>query len=388
MEIALAVIFWISGALLLLNAVKGALGLAALPDLAPLEGDTARGAPSGQPDVSILIPARNEGARIEETLRRALAQTGVSIEVIAIDDRSDDATGAVMDQLHAECGGRLTVLHIEELPDRWLGKCHALHEGSKRARGTWLLFMDADTWASPDAVARALQEAMRRQADHIALVPGLKSATTLSRAALMLSFMGLLDRAALVNWRLSKRSFIGVGAFNMVRSDLYRSFGGHEPLRMEVIDDLKLGLLVNRAGGRTYLLGAFRDLEVDYGASIPDLLHVIEKNIFAMLYFSRLMAVSAGVVVLIAFLAALFGFASGTLGGWFATAALVAHAPPAALLARRLGWNPLVGLLAPFFFPIIVVGVARSAGLTLRQRGVTWRGTHYPLEELRKGLVR
>jgi hypothetical protein len=200
--------------------------------------------------------------------------------------------------------------------------------------------------------------------------------------------MGLLDRAALVNWRLSRRSFIGVGAFNMVRASLYRSFGGHEPLRMEVVDDLKLGLLVKRAGGRTFLLGAFRDLEVDYGSSIPDLLHVIEKNIFAMLFFSRTLAIIASLVVLVAFVAALIGFTTGTIGGWFATAALAAHAPPAALLARRLGWNPAVGLLAPFFFPIIVVGVARSAGLTLRRKGVTWRGTHYPLEELRKGLVR
>src|SRR5205814_5609801 len=90
--------------------------------------------------VSIIIPARNEARTIEQTVRFMLAQTYRDLEVIVVDDRSTDATGAILDSI---ADPRLIVIHGAELPDGWLGKPWACFQGSQRASGELLLFVDA-----------------------------------------------------------------------------------------------------------------------------------------------------------------------------------------------------------------------------------------------------
>ncbi|HET8797135.1 MAG TPA: glycosyltransferase family A protein, partial [Thermoanaerobaculia bacterium] len=121
------------------------LNLRRVPKLAPR-------LPKHLPLVSVIVPARDEERAIERAVRRFLAQTWPSLEVIVVNDRSVDATGAI---LAAIGDPRLIVIDGEEPPAGWLGKPWALHQGSLRAKGELLLFVDADVMYAPDAVAAA-----------------------------------------------------------------------------------------------------------------------------------------------------------------------------------------------------------------------------------------
>ena len=139
---------------------------------------------------------------------------------------------------------------VHELPDGWLGKCHACHLGAASARGDWLLFTDADCWLRPDVIARALLVAEREKADHVTLTPGI-DAKSLGAQAWHLAFL-----ITLANWfsgvnRDRPKAFLGLGAFNLVRTSAYRECGGYEALRLTVLDDVRLGLLLRRSGKRT-----------------------------------------------------------------------------------------------------------------------------------------
>ena len=92
---------------------------------------------------------------VEQATRSLLAQDYPELALIAVDDRSTDGTGAILDAIAAE-DTRLKVLHIEELPAGWLGKTHALHAAAATSSADWLLFTDADVLFVPDTLRRAI----------------------------------------------------------------------------------------------------------------------------------------------------------------------------------------------------------------------------------------
>src|SRR5215471_6349373 len=134
-----------------------------IADLSPIEAADA-------PAVSIVVPACNEEEKLEEALRSMLAQVYPRLEVIAVNDRSSDRTGAILDRI-AQLNSILKAVHITELPVAWLGKNHALNAGANQARGEWILFADADVVMNQTAVARALRYATEHKLDHLAVAP-------------------------------------------------------------------------------------------------------------------------------------------------------------------------------------------------------------------------
>ena len=133
--------------------------------------DTADAEPEGGwPGLTVIFAARDEAAHVEAATRSILAQDYPALEVIAIDDRSMDATGAILDRLEAD-DRRLRVVHVRELPPGWLGKTHALHTAAATASSTWLLFTDADVAFAPGALRRAIAWAECDGADHLTVVP-------------------------------------------------------------------------------------------------------------------------------------------------------------------------------------------------------------------------
>lgn len=365
------------GVVMALASLRAVLALRLLP---PADAGLGRAA------VTVVVAARDEAARIEQTVRRLLAQQGVTLQLVVVDDRSADGTGDIVRKLAAE-DTRLEVVRVDELPAGWLGKCHALHVGTARATGGWLLFTDGDVWLGPDVVARAVREAEAERADHLTLMPGVRGATFAGAACQLLFALGMARRAARVN-RDAAGAYLGVGAFNLLRADAYRRLGGHEPLRMEVVDDIKLGLLVRRAGGRSRVCFAPRDADADWCSGPWGMVKGLEKNLFAHTGFSLLRA--AGGVGLVGgfWLLGVMGPWTGTAAGIAAGVGLLALAVPGAMAAVRLRMPVLAGLLVPLAVPVLVVGMLNSAWVTLRRGGVRWRDTFYPLAELRKGLVR
>lgn len=335
---------------------------------------------------SVVVAARDEEARIEQTVRRLLAQRGVQLELIVADDRSTDRTGEILERLAKE-DARLKVVRVDALPEGWLGKCHACHVGALAAKGELLLFTDADCWSKPDVLLRALRVAEREQADHITLTSGLAAPSPGLRASSLMFYLSVANWFSGVN-RDRPGSHLGFGAFNLVRATAYRECGGYEALRLTVLDDVKLGLLLRRAGKRTRAFLGADDVEAHWGRCLWDVIRLMEKNYFAALGFNFPLALGVMTFLTLLTVLAVLGALSGTQAGLAAAVSPFFLAAPAAILARRIGCPWFIALGVPFVLPIFVCALLNSTFATLKNRGVRWRGTFYPLETLRAGSVR
>jgi len=343
------------------------------------------------PRLSIIVPACNEAGHVERSVSTLLAQDYPDAEVIAIDDRSSDATGEILDRL-AQADARLRVRHITELPRGWLGKVHALHQGVQSATGDWYLFTDADVYFAPGALRRAVCYARHQRADHLACVPRLVAGGFWVNVAMTTFGMLFLltTRAPLVN-RPNSRTPVGIGAFNLVKVEMFRRTPGFEWLRMEPADDYGLGLMINEAGGRTRLVAAEEDVSVPWYESLRDMIRGVEKNAFgpgAQYRWWRLLPMvailwglaAAPVVALVAGIAAHSGILLGAAG-----AVIAGHIALALPGPSKRGDADLGVLFLPLGMLVVSVMMLRSAYRCTRNGGIDWRGTHYSIAELRAG---
>jgi hypothetical protein len=333
--------------------------------------------------VTVIIAARDEASGIEASIRQLLAQRGVALEVIVVSDRSIDGTAAIVSRLAAH-DARVRLVEVTALPDRWLGKTHALHVGSQAATGDWLLFTDADCLLHPEVVARALRVAARDGVDHVALTPAPIDATIGGYAWHYVFLAGLIDWFARANTD-QPGGYIGFGAFNLVRASTHRAFGGHEALRLTVLDDVRLGLLVRRAGGRCRGFLGGRDIRCDWGRTLRHGIRLTGKNYFAAVHYRTGVVAGLAVVVLLLWIGVAAALASGTALGLVAGLSGGLLMLPALVFSRRLDWPVAGALLAPLVHSLAAFAVVRSAVLTLRGGGVRWRDTFYPLAVLRAG---
>ena len=341
---------------------------------------------TGHTHCSIVIAARNEEARVEQTIRCLLAQRDVKAEIIVVDDRSTDRTNEILQQL-AKKDSRLRVIRIETLPDGWLGKCHACHVGANAATGDWILFTDADCWLKADVLTRGLHLAAREGVDHVTLTSGIAEAGAGLRACHLAFLLSVSNWFSGAN-RDRPKSYLGFGAFNLVRASVYRECGGYEALRLTVLDDVKLGLLLHRAGKRTRAFLGGDDVTCFWGANVASMIRIMEKNYFAALEFrlSVALAVSAFVIALMAVVA--MGVFSGSPAGVLAALSPLWLILPAGLLARRIGWRWATAVGTPFVMPVFICALLNSTFKTLSQGGIRWRETFYALDTLRGGGVR
>ena len=207
------------GADWLRRSLRTAFGMNRLIDVTGPEWDRRDGP---QPSVAVGVPARNEGGTIEKCLLSLLAQDYPNLEILAVDDRSTDSTGAIMDGIARTTSARLRVLHINELPPGWLGKTHAMWLGATRTQSEWILFTDGDVIFRPDALRRTLAYAESSQSDHLVIFPTL--IMTGFGESMMLGFFGLASLLLLRPWKVKDpraRDFIGAGAFNLIRRGAY-----------------------------------------------------------------------------------------------------------------------------------------------------------------------
>jgi glycosyltransferase involved in cell wall biosynthesis len=362
-------------------ALFGALSLRRLP-LAPA-------APlSGLPFVSVIFAARDEAARLETTLRQLAAQRGVRLEIVAVDDRSRDETPSLLARLRAEIP-QLVPERVDELPAGWLGKCHALHVGSRLARADWLLFTDGDIWLSPDVVSRAVSQALADGVDQLTLTPHIASPRAggafLYEACLLPLTLSMSVMGALVN-RDHPRSFIGIGAFNLIRRARYDAIGGHAALRMEVVDDMKLGALVRRSGGRTRVYVGDDDVQCDWARDVRQVVKALEKNSFASAGYRASLVVASTLLLAALYAGGLLAPLAGG-PGLPAAAGFWSLALAGVRQARLHRYRAAAGALVPLMLPFAWIVLWNSMLVTLRQGGIRWRDTFYPLEQLRRGLV-
>lgn len=377
----LQIVAWTIALAWFAKAVTAARGLPTVADLLRL----ATPSPS-QPSLTVIVPAKNEQNDIVASLESLLAQDVQALQIIAVDDRSTDRTGNLMDDLAARSKDRLRVLHIEHLPPGWLGKTHAMHVAALSAQTDYLLFTDADVTFRSDALSRALAYAETEHADHLVLAP-----TTIIRRwdeAGVLGLFQLMGLWAGRPWRVADpdaRDAIGIGAFNMIRRDAYRTTGGFETLRLEIVEDLGLGRLVKRHGLRQRMAFGRGLVNLHWASGASGLVGVMTKNMFAGFRFS-LPLLLLGCLWLGAFCALPFP------GIFFPLTLLPALLTILSMTICYRVLSPVTGisswnvLLAPFAACVFIFTLLRSMLTTWRQRGVIWRGTFYPLAELKRAL--
>jgi len=346
-----------------------------------------RSPPPGRwPRVSLIVPARNEVETLGPAMRSRLAEGYPALEVVLVDDRSTDGTGALVDAIAAE-DSRVRALHLDSLPPGWLGKLHAMSEGLRRATGEWILFSDADVHLAPGTIARAVSLAEAQRLDHLSILPQLDPATWLVDAALA-SFTrtGLvLGRVWLVS---DPRSKVGgsVGAFGLVRRDALERSPGIEHLRLEMADDLALGQMLKSSGSRSALANGRELVRIHWYRSLAELTRGTEKG--AAVFDHRLLPAlcwtgALGALELGPFLAA--AFAPSPIAHWMGLGGAALLLGSTLWMCRFAGQRTLPALLSPLGVVVNGVLLLRAAVVGKIRGGVQWRSTLYSPQELRPG---
>jgi glycosyltransferase involved in cell wall biosynthesis len=205
------------------------------------------------PQVSIVIPARNEEANLAACLESLTTQTGVDFQIIVVDDASIDRTREIALSFP---GVQIVIppaLHNDLAAENRTGKNNALIAGTQRARARWLLFTDADTVHQPGSLARALDEAMREQAHLLSYSPGQIVVTFAERAVMPVVFAELAAQYPPHKVREQNSGIVAAnGQYILVRRDTYESLGGHAAVGNEILEDVALAKLFRDAGKRVH----------------------------------------------------------------------------------------------------------------------------------------
>jgi glycosyltransferase involved in cell wall biosynthesis len=261
------------------------------------------GRPSGEPLVSILIPARNEAPSLRRLLPALASQTYDRMEVIVYDDESTDTTWEVIQQHQ---GGRISGIRGGPLPNGWVGKCYALDQAAAKATGDILLFLDADAIVSHDGVLDRLVAEFESLPPFsvLTVLPGLNPSGGRVLVSLIPHAMLLV-----IPWFLIPR--VRIPAFSalngqcwMIDAEDYRSFTPHRERRAEILEDVRIGQDLARAGMHIHLLATKGDLDVRMYESIGEAWRGFRRSTYPFLGGSPLRFTLLLILFLFTFIAA------------------------------------------------------------------------------------
>jgi glycosyltransferase involved in cell wall biosynthesis len=378
------ILFGFVASLWIIQGFRATVGMARLPWLSDISLNISLEAPR----VSIIFAARDEAEKLPAAIATLLAQDYPRFEVVAVNDRSADTTPAILHELE-RTNRNLIVTDIVTLPPGWLGKPHALVEGFSKSHGEWLIFTDADVHFAPDVLRRSIALATERNLDHLTLLTAVEMRGFWETTAI--SYFGLGFVFGNEPWLASNpRSsrYVGIGAFQMVRRSTYEKSGGHARLRMEVIEDMKLGKLMKMAGGRSEVAVAQDMVRVRWHAGVQNVIRGVTKNMFAAVHYNAFFAVAAMLLSIVMSVFPFVGLAFAS--GWARVFAGIAAATVVIIHAAMI-WStdasPLYGFTHPLGALLFCWMIGRSSIVTLKRGGVVWRDTFYPLDDLRKGMV-
>lgn len=378
------VLFWYGvGATLFWLLISGYLRwqrpkIAFLNDIPPLPEAAA-------PSLAIIIAVRNEERHLRQALQSVCKLQYPNYRILVVDDRSTDETPRILAHFAGQHPA-LTLLTIPSLPPGWLGKNHALYQGYLHTTEEWMLFTDADVEFAPGALNKAMAYAGDHGLDHLTVMP-LISSRSLGLRSLLATFKIMLE-LKLRPWAMrdpKSRASIGVGAFNLVRRQAYEKAGTHLPIALRPDDDLKLAELLKKAGCRQDVLYGDGEVSLEWYTSIGEFVQGLMKNTFATSGYRLWLALATAGATLLAFALPL-------------PLLLLLGQGPERLMSGLiwLSWLPLYtgrqsqqsrwwySMLVPAAGFLMAYILLKSTWLTLRQGGIYWRESFYPLSELKK----
>lgn len=370
-------------AMCLVVAVPLAWGLRSIGVLSHVEPATGP-----QPPVTTIVAARDEERDIEAALASLLAQDYRNLEIIVVNDRSTDRTGEIVERL-ATNDPRLRVIHVSELPAGWIGKNYAMHVGAQQGSGELLLFTDADVVMDSDVIHRAVSYMQANAIDHLPMLFHVRMPNWLLESFVVTFSVYLLTYCR--PWKCPNprsTAHIGIGAFNLIRADVYRAIGTHEAIRMRPDDDLKLGKLVKKHGFRQELLNAADLMYVPWYASIRELVVGLEKNAFSGVdYHLSFALVASGSMLAFNVLpfVAIFLTTGITWIIYLIVISLLLAMAAATAYHGRARLSCCLGF--PVAAAMFVFIQWRTIVINLANDGIRWRDTHYSLTELKANKI-
>lgn len=338
-----------------------------------------------KPSLAIIIAVRNEENDLPEALESMCHLNYSNYRLVLINDRSTDRTPEILAQFEKKYP-HLTVIHINELPKGWLGKNHALYRGYMATSEEWMLFTDADIRYAPDTLNKAIQYCIDQQLDHLTVMPDVKSRSSFFNS-IMDTFKIMLV-VKLKPWEASNprsKSYIGVGAFNLVKRSAYEAAGTHKRIALRPDDDLKLAECIKSSGLKQDVAFGDNQLSLEWYTSVKEFVNGLMKNTFSTVDYNfpkvvvlclltlfvfvlpiPLLLIGGGpterylAMILVLFQIILFVFTRGLRGIWW------------------------YALMMPMAGSIMVYIMWVSAVRTIRQGGIYWRDSFYSLAELKK----
>lgn len=283
----------------------------------------------------------------------------------------------------------LKILHIKDLPSGWLGKNHALYSGAMQAHGDWLLFTDGDIIYSSSCLQQAIEYALIKKLDHLTLIPRFTGKNLLSRA--MASHIFLLIVTMGRPWRASMPStpeYTGLGAFNLLKRSTYMDIGTHQAISLRPDDDAKLGKLVKKNGFKQEMAFGRELIQIEWYQNLRQVIKGFEKNCLSMSEYRPFLAILSYPFGFIINIFPFVGLFSGNpftrLSCLWVVLVIFAMYGVFSKYSANPTWHaflhPVEGLISMY-----VSGIALFK--TLKTGSVTWRGTEYPVETLKRNVV-
>jgi chlorobactene glucosyltransferase len=341
------------------------------------------------PLISVIIPARNERRNIERCISAIFEQTYPNYEIIVVDDRSSDDTHKILSELKNQ-DLRLHSIHGVELPAGWAGKPHALVQGAAAARGEWLCFMDADTFAKPSLLWSTYSMAMKQNADMFSILTDQELGSFWERTILPLVFLGLSFGfpAQRVN-DPSSPDAIANGQFILIKRSTYDNVGGHGSVKDRVDEDKAIAILVKRAGHRLIIADGRKVASTRMYTSLPEIWEGWTKNIYLglqdrlwLLLFGAFLGLVVSILLPIWLVGSLLWL---TLSAGVTAAIMAGEASILWLYLIYKRFQACQVFFIPsgyaFTFPlgalIFTAMMAASAFNVISGRGVLWKGRRY-----------
>lgn len=336
------------------------------------------------PSIAVIIAVKDEEAEVENALRSVCNLNYPALKIVAVNDRSTDNTPQILQRM-AQANPKIEVITIESLPEGWLGKNHALYQGYLATSSEWMLFADADVLIAQDALRKAVHYVQQNNLDHLTALPEITSSSKLFKA--VMNTFALMLNVKLRPWDIANpgsNASMGVGAFNLVKRSAYEGAGTHKVISLRPDDDLKLGERIKRAGYRQNVVFGDGEISLQWYSSLREFVAGLMKNTFSVanynIFMAMGMALSALLLVVLPWPLLLF------FGYPYTIVAVVIFLSQLVIMLgvkgiRAAWWH---ALLIPFSGLVMVYIILVSSYRTLRQGGIYWRNSFYPLTELKK----
>jgi glycosyltransferase involved in cell wall biosynthesis len=341
--------------------------------------------PVPEPSLAVIIAVRNEEEDVQEALESMCRLNYRNYRLIVINDRSTDSTPEILTHFEKQYS-HVTVIHVDTLPEGWLGKNHALYTGYKVSDEKWMLFTDADIRYTPDTVNKAIQYCINKNLDHLTVLPEVNSRSTFFNS-IMDTFKIMLN-VKLKPWEApdpKSKSYFGVGAFNLVKRSAYEVAGTHQRIALRPDDDLKLGQAIKFSGFKQEAVFGDGLLKLEWYTSVKAFIQGLMKNTFSTVdyHFGKIIISCIATFLFFVLPLPLLLLAGGTTERLMAGVILLFQIL-LFVLGRGMRGVWWYALMVPVASSIMIYIMWKSATLTLKQGGIYWRDSFYPLHDLKK----